>query len=58
MYMFLPMPQELKDHIASLAPGVSFELRAGFPPKPLSQQMDATLKEAGLLLESIVQAAL
>lgn len=48
--------KQLQAHVASLTPGVAFELRAGFPPKPLSENMEATLKEANLLAESIVQA--
>ncbi|EOD14060.1 hypothetical protein EMIHUDRAFT_429219 [Emiliania huxleyi CCMP1516] len=47
---------QLQAHVAALTPGVSFELRGGFPPKPLTPSADKTLKEAGLLSESIVQS--
>jgi len=28
---------QLKRHVASLAPGVAFSLKGGFPPKPLEE---------------------
>lgn len=50
--------RQLQGHVAALTPGVSFELRGGFPPKPLTSMLDKSLKEAGLLAESILQSAL
>lgn len=49
--------RQLEGHVAALTPAVAFELRAGFPPKSLAPHMDKTLKAAGLLSESILQAA-
>lgn len=46
---------QLQQHIATFTPGISFSLRAGFPPKKLSD-MDKTLEEAGLLNESVTQS--
>ena len=46
---------QLQQHIATLTPGLAFSLRAGFPPKKLSE-MDKTLEEAGLLNEAITQS--
>jgi len=47
---------QLKQHVASLTPGVAaFSLRAGFPPKKL-EEMNKTLEEAGLLGEAITQS--
>jgi len=47
---------QLRGHIASLStPGLSFTLRGGFPPKPLSDE-SLTLKDANLLNETIVQS--
>ena len=34
---------QLRQHIATLTPGVSFSLRGGFPPKPLADE-SLTLK--------------
>jgi hypothetical protein len=46
---------QLKKHIATLAPGVAFSLKGGFPPKPLADDLDAlTLADAKLLGESLV----
>ena len=45
--------QQLKQHVATFAPGVAFTLKGGFPPKPLDDE-DATLAEAKLLGESLV----
>lgn len=45
---------QLYGHVATLTPGASFELMAGFPPKKLTE-MEKTLAEAGLLSESITQ---
>lgn len=46
---------QLKQHIATLAPGVAFTLKGGFPPKPLIDDLDAlTLADAKLLGESLV----
>jgi hypothetical protein len=50
--------KQLQAHVASLTPGVTFELRAGFPPKSLAARMDETLEQASLLSEAVVQAAL
>jgi len=44
---------QLKKHIATLAPGVAFTLKGGFPPKPLNDDA-LTLADAKLLNESIV----
>ena len=44
---------QLKSHVATLAPGVAFTLKGGFPPKPL-EDGSLTLAEAKLLNESIV----
>jgi len=49
---------QLQGHVAALTPGVAFELRGGFPPKPLTPLLGKSLKEAGLLSESIVQSVL
>jgi hypothetical protein len=49
---------QLRGHVAALTPGVAFELRGGFPPKALTPLLDKTLKEAGLLSESVVQSLL
>lgn len=47
---------QLVQHVATLsAPGAAFTLKAGFPPKPLTD-MDQTLKDAGLLNEAITQS--
>ncbi len=43
---------QLQQHIATLTPGMAFSLRAGFPPKKLTE-MDKTLEEAGLLNEAV-----
>eukprot|EP00962_Isochrysis_galbana_P020443 scaffold5969_cov103-Isochrysis_galbana.AAC.1 len=50
--------KQLHAHVASLTPNLAFELRAGFPPKSLAPQMDATLEQASLLSEAVVQAPL
>lgn len=47
---------QLRQHIATLTPGVAFTLRGGFPPKPLEDE-SLTLAEAKLLNETIVQSA-
>ena len=44
---------QLKQHIATLAPGIAFTLKGGFPPKPLNDDA-LTLADAKLLNESIV----
>mmetsp|Transcript_26833 Transcript_26833/g.68290 ORF Transcript_26833/g.68290 Transcript_26833/m.68290 type:complete len:111 (+) Transcript_26833:408-740(+) len=44
---------QLKRHVATFAPGIAFQLKGGFPPKPLLDD-EATLLEAELLNESIV----
>jgi len=46
---------QLQQHIATFTPGLAFSLRAGFPPKKLTE-MDKTLEEAGLLNEAITQS--
>ena len=48
--------RQLKGHVATLCPGVAFDLKGGFPPKPLTDD-DATLADAKLLNESIVVSA-
>jgi len=45
--------QQLKHHVATLAPGVAFTLKGGFPPKPLEDD-SLTLADAKLLNEVIV----
>uniref|UniRef100_A0A7S2CLB9 ubiquitinyl hydrolase 1 n=1 Tax=Haptolina brevifila TaxID=156173 RepID=A0A7S2CLB9_9EUKA len=44
---------QLKAHVATFAPGVSFSLKGGFPPKPLEDD-SLSLADAKLLNESIV----
>jgi len=44
---------QLKAHVATFAPGASFTLKGGFPPKPLEDD-SLTLADAKLLNESIV----
>ena len=44
---------QLRQHIATLTPGVAFTLKGGFPPKPLEDD-SLTLADAKLLNESIV----
>lgn len=47
---------QLTQHVATLSPpGAAFVLKAGFPPKALAD-MAATLKDAGVLGDSITQA--
>ena len=46
---------QLRQHIATLTPGVSFTLRGGFPPKPLEDE-SLSLADAKLLNETIVQS--
>jgi len=45
--------EQLKHHVATLAPGVSFTLKGGFPPKPLEDDA-LTLADAKLLNEALV----
>jgi len=47
---------QLRQHIATLTPGITFSLRGGFPPKPLADE-SLTLKDANLLNETIVQSS-
>ena len=47
---------QLRQHIATLTPGVAFSLRGGFPPKPLEDE-SLPLADAKLLNETIVQSA-
>ena len=47
---------QLRQHIATLTPGVAFTLRGGFPPKPLDDE-SLSLADAKLLNETIVQSA-
>ena len=47
---------QLRQHIATLTPGVAFSLRGGFPTKPLEDE-SLTLADAKLLNETIVQSA-
>ena len=47
---------QLRQHIATLTPGVTFSLRGGFPPKPLTDET-LTLADAKLLNETIVQSS-
>jgi len=49
---------DLKSFCAQAAPGKSFELRAGFPPKPITADDGQTLKEANLLNETVIQRLL
>jgi len=44
---------QLKRHVASLAPGVAFSLKGGFPPKPL-EEGGLSLADAKLLNEVLV----
>ena len=46
---------EIKAHVATLTPGIAFTLKAGFPPKELTE-MEKSLEDAGLLGEAIVQS--
>ena len=46
---------QLRAHVATLTPGVAFTLKAGFPPKELTE-MEKSLEDAGLLGEAIVQS--
>jgi len=46
---------QLRAHVASLTPGISFELATTFPRKKLTE-LDQTLAEAGLLNQTIVQS--
>ncbi|KAL1503999.1 hypothetical protein AB1Y20_010414 [Prymnesium parvum] len=45
---------QLQQHIATFTPGIGFSLRAGFPPKKLTD-FEKTLGEAGLLNEAVTQ---
>ena len=45
--------EQLKQHVATLAPGVAFTLKGGFPPKPLDDDA-LTLADAKLLNEALV----
>jgi hypothetical protein len=47
---------QLRMHIATLTPGMSFTLKGGYPPKLLDAD-DLTLEGAKLLNETIVQSA-
>ena len=44
---------QLKNHVATFAPGVAFTLKGGFPHRPLTDDT-LTLADAKLLNESIV----
>ena len=46
---------QLRAHVATLTPGVAFTLKAGFPPKELTE-MEKSLEAAGLCGEAIVQS--
>merc|ERR1712137_707355 len=45
---------QLRQHVATLTPGISFELATTFPRKKLTE-LQQTLSEAGLLNETVVQ---
>jgi len=47
--------QDLKSFCAGFASGKDFELRAGFPPKPIDLSQSKSLKDASLLNETIIQ---
>jgi len=49
---------DLRDFCASFASGAKFELRAGFPPKPIDLSSTASLKDAKLLNETVIQRLL
>jgi len=46
---------QLRSHIMTLTPGVGFNLKGGFPPKPLADE-SLSLADAKLLNETIVQS--
>ena len=45
---------QLRTHISTLSPGLTFTLKVGFPPKPLPDEQ-LSLADANLLNETIVQ---
>ena len=47
--------QDLAGFCAGFASGKNFELRAGFPPKPIDLEGTQSLKDAKLLNETIIQ---
>merc|ERR1711892_56441 len=49
---------DLKSFCALAAPGKSFELRAGFPPKPITADDGQSLMDAKLLNETVIQRLL
>ena len=49
---------DLKSFCALAAPGKAFELRAGFPPKPITADDGQSLKDANLLNETVIQRLL
>jgi len=46
---------QLRQHVATLTPGISFELSTTFPRKKLTE-LDSTLAQAQLLNETVVQS--
>merc|ERR1711990_12177 len=46
---------DLKNFCAASSGGKNFELRAGFPPKPIDLNSDQTLQDAKLLNETVIQ---
>ena len=46
---------DLKNFCAATSGGKNFELRAGFPPKPIDLNSEQTLQDAKLLNETVIQ---
>merc|ERR1712235_227598 len=46
---------DLKNFCAASSGGKNFELRAGFPPKPIDLNSEQTLQDAKLLNETVIQ---